>query len=52
MAQSLDPKETEAFQELLLPEIIQPEALINLLDRKEIILKQELTDEIKTIRHV
>jgi hypothetical protein len=52
MAQSLDPKESEAFLELLMSEIIQSEALINLLDRRGIILKQELIEEIKAIRHV
>jgi hypothetical protein len=50
MAQSLDPKETEAFLELLMSEIIQSEALINLLDRKGIISKQELLEEMKAVQ--
>jgi hypothetical protein len=51
MAQSLDPKETEAFLELLMSEIIQSEAWINLLDSKGVILKQGLIEEIKAILH-
>ena len=42
MAEKLDPKELVRFKELLMSEIIQSEALINLLDKKGIISKQEL----------
>lgn len=50
MAQALDPRETVTFKELLMSEVIQAEALINLLDRKGIISKQELLEEIKAVR--
>ena len=40
MAEKLDPKEIVSFKELLMSEVIQSEALINLLDRKGIITKE------------
>jgi hypothetical protein len=49
MAQSLEPRETVTFKELLMSEVVQSEALITLLERKGIISMQELLDEIKTI---
>ncbi len=39
MAKELDPKEIATSKELLMSEVIQSEALINLLDRKGIINK-------------
>jgi hypothetical protein len=42
MAEKLDPKEVVDLQALLMSGIIQSEALINLLDRKGVITKQEL----------
>jgi len=50
MAQALDPRETVTFKELLMSEVIQAEALINLLDRKGIISKQELLEEMKAVQ--
>jgi hypothetical protein len=50
MAQAVDPKETVTFKELLMSEVIQTEALINLLDRKGIISKKELREEIKVVQ--
>lgn len=50
MAHALNPRETVTFRELLMSEIIQAEALINLLDRKGIISKQELLEEIVAVR--
>jgi hypothetical protein len=50
MAQALDPRETVTFRELLMSEVIQAEALINLLDRKGIISKHELLEEIKAVQ--
>ena len=50
MADILDPKEIVDFKELLLSEIIQSEALINLLDKKGIISKQELLEEMKKVQ--
>jgi hypothetical protein len=49
MAKQLDPKETADINELLMSEVIQSEALINLLDRKGIIRKEELLEEIKRV---
>jgi hypothetical protein len=50
MAQALNPKETVTLKELLMSEVIQAEELINLLDRKGIISKQELMNEIKAVK--
>lgn len=46
MTDKLDQKELVSFKELLMSDVIQSEALINLLDRKGIISKQELLEEI------
>jgi hypothetical protein len=50
MAEKLDPKEVVDFKELLMSEVIQSEALINLLDKKGIISKQELLEEMKKVQ--
>lgn len=50
MAEQLDPKELVTFKELLMSEVIQSEALINLLDRKGIITKKELLEEMKRVQ--
>jgi hypothetical protein len=50
MAKELDPKEIVDFKELLMSEVIQSEALINLLDKKGIISKQELLEEMKSVQ--
>ncbi len=49
MAKKLDPKEMVDLEELVLSEVIQLEALTNLLDRKGIISKQELLEEITRV---
>ena len=49
MAQKLDPREIVDVKELLLSEVIQSEALINLLDRKGIVSRKELLEEIKQV---
>ena len=49
MAKQLDPKETVDLKELILSEVIQMEALINILESKGIITKQELLEEIKRV---
>jgi hypothetical protein len=38
------------FKELLMSEVIQAEALMNLLERKGSISKQELLEEIKVVQ--
>jgi hypothetical protein len=50
MAEKLDPKEIASFEEVLLSNVYTQEALINLLEAKGIIKKQELLDEIKKIK--
>jgi len=50
MAKQLDPKGTVDLKELLMSEVIQSEALINLLDRKGIISKDELLEEMKRVQ--
>ena len=50
MAEKLDPKQTVSFKELLMSEVIQMEAMINLLDEKGIISKQELLKEMKRVQ--
>jgi len=50
MAEKIDPKEIVSLKELLMSEVIQSEALINLLDKKGIISKQELLEEMKKVQ--
>jgi hypothetical protein len=50
MAEKLDTKEIVSAEELLMSEVIQSEALINLLDKKGIISKQELLEEMKRVK--
>jgi len=52
MAEKLDPKEIVDFKELLMSEVIQSEALINLLDKKGIISKQELLNEMRRVKAI
>jgi hypothetical protein len=50
MAEKFDPKEMVSFEELLMNNVIEQEALINLLEKKGIITKAELLEEIKRLR--
>jgi hypothetical protein len=50
MAEKLDPQELVSFKEMLLSEVITSEAIINLLDKKGIISKQELMKEMKRVQ--
>ena len=50
MAEKLDPKQIVDFKELMMSDVIQSEALINLLDKKGIINKLELLDEMKKVQ--
>ena len=50
MAEKLDPKEIVGFKELLMSEVVQSEALINVLDRKGIISKQKLLNEMRRVK--
>jgi hypothetical protein len=49
VARKLDERETVDIKELLLSEVIQSEALINILDRKGIVSRKELLEEIKQV---
>ena len=50
MAEKLNPKETVSFGELLMSNVFKQEALVNLLEKKGIITKTELLEEIKRLR--
>jgi len=50
MAEKLNQKQTVDFKELLMSEVIQSEALINLLDKKGLISKKELLEEMKRVQ--
>jgi len=50
MAEKLDQKQTVDIKELLMSEVIQSEALINILDRKGIVSKAELLAEMKRVQ--
>jgi hypothetical protein len=49
MVEKLDKKEVVTLRDALLSEIIQFEALVNLLDRKGIINREELLEEMKAV---
>ena len=50
MAKKLDQKQTVDFKELLMSEVIQSEALINLIDKKGLVSKQELLKEMRKVQ--
>jgi len=50
MAVKLDPKELVSIEELLISNMFEIGALIEILDRKGILTKQEILDEIKELR--
>ncbi len=50
MAKKLDSKELVSFEELLVSNTYEQDALVNLLERKGIISKAELLEEIKRLR--
>jgi hypothetical protein len=50
MAEKLDPSGIVDLRELLMSEVIQSEALINLLDCKGIITKKEVLEEMKRVK--
>lgn len=50
MAEKLDPKEVVSFKELLLSNVYEQEALINILERKGIISKAEILEEIRRLK--
>ncbi len=50
MAEKFDPKEVVDFKELLLSNVYEQEALVNLLAKKGIITKSELLEEIRRLK--
>ncbi len=50
MAEKLDSKETVSFEELLMSNVIEQKALVNLVEKKGITSKFELLEEIKKLR--
>ena len=50
MAESITPEDLEELQSLLISESIQLEAIVNLLEKKGILTKKELEDEIEQIQ--
>lgn len=51
MAEKIEPKELVTFGELLMSNTIEQEALVNLLEKKGIISKQELLEEMKRLKN-
>ncbi len=52
MAEKLDNKEIVTADELLMSEVIQSEALINILDKKGIVSKRELLNEMRRVKAI
>jgi len=50
MAEKLDEKQLVEFKELLMSEVIQSDALINILDRKGLVSKKELLEEMRRVQ--
>ena len=50
MAKKLDQNETVSFEEVLMSNVYTQEALINLLEKKSILTKTELLEEIKKLK--
>ena len=50
MAKKLDPNEIVSFEDLLTSNIYTQEAVINVLEKKGIVTKRELLEEIKKLK--
>jgi hypothetical protein len=50
MTKPLDPEQFEDIKEMMIYEVVLSEALVNLLDKKGLIKKAELLEEIKKIK--
>jgi hypothetical protein len=51
MTEKLKPKEIVSFEELLMSNVLTQEALINMLEKRGLINKRELLEEIKRLRN-
>jgi len=49
MAHKLDKREIVSFEEVIISNVIEQEALVNLLVKKGLISKEELLEEIKKV---
>ena len=49
MATPLDPKQIVSFEELLMSQVVQQEALTRLLVEKEIFIKEESLEMVKVV---
>ncbi len=50
MGNKLDKKETATFEEALIATIFQQEAVLNILERKSLLTKQEVMQEILELK--
>ncbi len=50
MGNKLDPKETVTFEEVIMSNIYTQEALINVLEKKGLINKKEVIEELNRLR--
>jgi hypothetical protein len=50
MSKKLSPEEIVSFEELLMSNVYTQEALVNLLEKKGILTKKEVLEEIKRLR--
>ena len=50
MAKEMDPEQFEDIKEMMVYEVVLSEALVNLLDKKGLIKKAEMLEEIKKIK--
>ncbi len=50
MGKKIDPKEAVSFEEILLSNVFTQEAIINVLERKGLLTKNEVLEEIIRLR--
>jgi len=50
MAEKLDPKEIVSVEEAIIAQAFESETLVNLLEKKGIVTKKEILEEINEIR--
>ena len=50
MTDKLDPKETATFEEVLMATVYQQEATLNILERKGLLSRKDVLEEINALR--
>ena len=50
MANKMDPKEIVSFEELVMSNVYTQEAIVNILEKKGILRREEVLDEIKRLK--